>query len=126
MPEKSGIEVGREITMMEGAENTRLVLTTSAGLNDIGALIENIGFKGVLGKPVRPQLLLRQLVACKGYGLGSAAEVCEPSLPVSEDVATSSDNARPIRILLAEDNIVNQKVALAMQKFLSCLGNVLI
>lgn len=114
MPEKSGIEVGREITMMEGAENTRLVLTTSAGLNDIGALIENIGFKGVLGKPVRPQLLLRQLAACKGYGLGSAAEVFEPSLPVSEDVATSSDNARPIRILLAEDNIVNQKVALAM------------
>jgi two-component system, sensor histidine kinase and response regulator len=114
MPEKSGIEVGREITMMEGTDNTRLVLTTSAGLNDIGALIENIGFKGVLGKPIRPQLLLRQLAACKGYGRGGATAVPESSLPVPEDATTSTGNARPIRILLAEDNIVNQKVALAM------------
>lgn len=68
----------------------------------------------MLGKPIRPQLLLRQLAACKGYGLGGAAAVSEPSLPVSEDVTITSDGARPIRILLAEDNIVNQKVALAM------------
>lgn len=114
MPEKSGVEVGREITMMEGADNSRLVLTTSAGLNDIGALIKNIGFKGVLGKPIRPQLLLRQLAACRGYG----SEMASPSPPVnsgkSEDSVPKAVSARPIRILLAEDNVVNQKVAFAM------------
>jgi two-component system, sensor histidine kinase and response regulator len=114
MPEKSGVEVGREITMMDGSENTRLVLTTSAGLNDIGALIENIGFKGVLGKPIRPQLLLRQLAACRGYSSGQAAAVSEADTPTPAASSASAGNARAIRILLAEDNIVNQKVALAM------------
>ena len=114
MPDKSGVEVGREITMMDGADKCRLVLTTSAGLNDIGALVKNIGFKGVLGKPIRPQLLLRQLAACRGYG----AERPSPPPPVnpgkSEDSVPAAGNARQIRILLAEDNVVNQKVALAM------------
>lgn len=122
MPGKSGIEVGREIAMMEGAGKSRLVLTTSAGLNDIGALIENIGFKGFLGKPIRPQLLLRQLAACRGYGAdgrtdasASGAEMIESPDPGSNERAGSATgNERSIRILLAEDNIVNQKVALAM------------
>lgn len=113
MPDKSGIEVGREITMMDGTERTRLVLTTSAGLNDIGSLIEKVGFKGVLGKPVRPQLLLRQLAACRGYGAGRMAAPTV-DVPVPENTAASGGTIRPIRILLAEDNIVNQKVALAM------------
>ena len=30
------------------------------------AAVENMGFSGVLAKPVRPQLLLRQLAACRG------------------------------------------------------------
>ena len=117
MPGKSGIEVGREIAMMPGTEQTRIVLTTSAGLNNIGALVENIGFRAVLGKPVRPQLLLRQLAACRGRE--PRDEFC-PGETVPETRAhadapgRSGEDTRPIRILLAEDNLVNQKVALAM------------
>ena len=117
MPEKSGIEVGREIAMMEGADNCRLVLTTSAGLADIGALIKNIGFKGVLGKPIRPQLLLRQLAACRGYGSerpSDARPIDSGNPGEPEDAMRAAEDVRPIRILLAEDNVVNQKVALAM------------
>lgn len=113
MPGKSGIEVGREISMMPGIGRTRIVLTTSAGLNNIGALIENIGFKAVLGKPVRPQLLLRQLAACRLEGIddgsGDRERKPETGLPVG-----GFGDARPMRILLAEDNLVNQKVAIAM------------
>lgn len=113
MPGKSGIEVGQEIAAMDGAEKTRLVLTTSAGLNDIGSLIENIGFKGALGKPIRPQLLLRQLAACRGYGAdGTASSLVDG--PVPENAGAPGGTVHPINILLAEDNIVNQKVALAM------------
>lgn len=117
MPGKSGIEVGREISMMPGIGRTRIVLTTSAGLNNIGALIENIGFKAVLGKPVRPQLLLRQLAACrseeKGDGFGDTEQNTGVGLPV-EGFGPDGQGGRPMRILLAEDNLVNQKVAVAM------------
>lgn len=117
MPGKSGIEVGREISMMPGIGETRIVLTTSAGLNNIGALIENIGFKAVLGKPVRPQLLLRQLAACRtggaDGGTADTSETTDAGLPV-EGFGPEAVSGRPMRILLAEDNIVNQKVAVAM------------
>ncbi|MFT5489474.1 MAG: PAS domain S-box-containing protein [Alphaproteobacteria bacterium] len=117
MPGKSGIEVGREISMMTGIGQTRIVLTTSAGLNNIGALIENIGFKAVLGKPVRPQLLLRQLAACRveamDSGEGQPDQKSESDLPVG-GFGGGQQDARQMRILLAEDNIVNQKVAVAM------------
>lgn len=117
MPGKSGIEVGREISMMPGAGQTRIVLTTSAGLNNIGALIENIGFKAVLGKPVRPQLLLRQLAACRTAEseteVGDAAEGIENAAPVG-GFGPGGQHGRRMQILLAEDNLVNQKVAVAM------------
>lgn len=117
MPGKSGIELGREISMMPGIDRTRIVLTTSAGLNNIGALVENIGFKAVLGKPVRPQLLLRQLAACRfGSDDKETEEIEQPNevgLPVEGFDGGDRDHP-PIRILLAEDNLVNQKVALAM------------
>jgi two-component system, sensor histidine kinase and response regulator len=120
MPGKSGIELGREIAMTPGTAATRIVLTTSAGLNNIGALIENIGFKAVLGKPVRPQLLLRELAACRskdseGSDTGdSAAGGNAPSdMPVAV-TGSAEQEISPVRVLLAEDNLVNQKVALAM------------
>jgi two-component system, sensor histidine kinase and response regulator len=120
MPGKSGIEMGREISMTPGAGGTRIVLTTSAGLNNIGALIENIGFKAVLGKPVRPQLLLRELAACRGEesnNCNNADSDAEgqsgPDVPV-EVSCSGHQEIKPMRILLAEDNLVNQKVAIAM------------
>lgn len=117
MPGKSGIEVGREISMMSGVGRTRIVLTTSAGLNNIGALVENVGFKAVLGKPVRPQLLLRQLAACRLEGIGAEHDASDHK-PETErlegHLGADGQEAEPMRILLAEDNIVNQKVALAM------------
>lgn len=117
MPAKSGIEVGREISMMQGIGDTRIVLTTSAGLNNINALIENIGFKAVLAKPVRPQLLRRQLAACRGEvaydGTGDTGPSTATEAPV-EGFGPGGQQGRPMQILLAEDNLVNQKVAVAM------------
>ena len=120
MPEKSGIELGREISMTEGTAGTRIVLTTSASLNDIGALIENIGFKAVLGKPIRPQLLLRELAACRIKVIDNTntadTDPVEKSgtAVVSEVSGTGHREVKPMRILLAEDNLVNQKVAVAV------------
>jgi len=117
MPGKSGIELGREISMRPGLNQTRIVLTTSAGLNNIGSLVENIGFKAVLGKPVRPQLLLRELAACRSGNSDSGKNASDgnPGSDMPVEVPGSClQKIKPMRILLAEDNLVNQKVAVAM------------
>lgn len=117
MPGKSGIELGREISMRPGSNQTRIVLTTSAGLNNIGSLVENIGFKAVLGKPVRPQLLLRELAACRSGNSDSGKNASDgnPGSDMPVEVPGSClQEIKPMRILLAEDNLVNQKVAVAM------------
>ena len=79
-----------------------------------GAAVENMGFSGVLGKPVRPQLLLRQLAACRGYGANTAPDKSTYAEIGETRLGDSGKDSRPIRVLLAEDNVVNQKVAMAM------------
>ena len=110
MPGTSGIDIGREISRLGGAQRSRLVLTSSAGLSDLESLIENVGFDGVLSKPIRPQLLLRQMAACRGVDRTGYTGI-KPEEPVG---TVEGSSFRPIRILLAEDNVVNQKVAVAM------------
>ena len=120
MPGKSGIELGREISMMKGFAGTRVVLTSSAGLNDIGTLIENIGFKAVLGKPIRPQLLLRELAACRLKEIDNSTDADSDPVgkagpaAMAEVSGTGHREVKPMRILLAEDNLINQKVAVAV------------
>lgn len=110
MPDIGGIEVGREISRLGGAQRSRLVLTSSAGLSDLESLVENVGFDGVLSKPIRPQLLLRQMAACRGIDRTGYAG----NKPAEPEGTVEGSSFRPIRILLAEDNVVNQKVAIAM------------
>ena len=112
MPDINGLEAGREISRLCADGKTRLVLTSSAGLGDLEALVENVGFDGVLSKPIRPQLLLRQMAACRGVG-ETDPRIARPSGP-SPAASAGDVPFRPIRILLAEDNEVNQKVAIAM------------
>lgn len=114
MPDMSGIEVGRALGRQLGSACPAMTLTTSAGLNGIAGLVENIGFSGVLGKPVRPQLLLAQLAAAMGYrqkdeDTGTLINRApEPDLKISE---SADKNENGVNILLAEDNLINQKVA---------------
>jgi two-component system sensor histidine kinase/response regulator len=109
MPGCDGAKLGKAITADAQLKSTRLILLTSSGQRGAGHLFADLGFAGYLLKPVTQ----RDLTDCLAMVLASRANVWHlKSQPIVTRHALHSERARHRhRILLAEDNIVNQKVA---------------
>jgi two-component system, sensor histidine kinase and response regulator len=117
MPDTDGAELGRTINQDEDLKSVRLVVLTSSGQRGDGQLFADIGFAGYLLKPVGQ----RDLVECLRLVLGNPAGVWHHrGQPIITGHALRTQRARVgNRILLAEDNVVNQKVA---SRLLAALG----
>ncbi|MDS4022818.1 MAG: response regulator [Candidatus Competibacter sp.] len=113
MPEVDGAELGRRIKASPAIGRSQLIMMTSMGQHGDAAMLEQIGFSAYLTKPLRQSQLRECLVLVMGY----AARTDEPSSRriVTRHVIAESAEQR-VRILLAEDNPVNQRVALALLK----------
>jgi CheY-like chemotaxis protein len=109
MPGCDGADLGRMIVNDPNLKTVRLVLLTSSGQRGDGQLFAEIGFAGYLLKPVTQ----RDLTDCLKMVLSKSAEAWHvQSQPIVTRHALRAQRARSCdRILLAEDNIVNQKVA---------------
>jgi len=100
MPGMDGVDLARSLRVR--LPDLPLVLYTSLGGDDVDPL-----FAAVLAKPVKQSQLFDLLVSLLGDGMTERAiDVGEaaPSSPLGE--------RHPLRILLAEDNTVNQQIAL--------------
>ncbi|MGY2753515.1 PAS domain S-box-containing protein [Thermostichus sp. MS-CIW-21] len=112
MPEVDGETLGRWIKADPELSQTQLVMMTSLGLGEHSRRAAEIGFAAYLVKPVKQSRLQEALVMAlgKSSGLSTSLLGMRPVLP-----QTTPREDRPrqsLRILLAEDNPVNQKVAL--------------
>ncbi len=109
MPVCDGAELGRNIIQDKSLKATRLILLTSSGQRGDGRLFADIGFAGYLLKPVTQ----RDLMECLILVLANTADSWHMrSQPMITRHALRAQRARTRnRILLAEDNFVNQKVA---------------
>jgi two-component system sensor histidine kinase/response regulator len=109
MPDCDGAQLGRMIISEETINSTRLILLTSSGQRGDGQLFADIGFAAYLLKPVAQ----RDLTDCLMLVLASSADSWHmQSQPMITRHALRAQRARTRnRILLAEDNLVNQKVA---------------
>lgn len=117
MPGMDGLELGRLIKDDQLLEHTLLVMLTSIGKRGDASILEQIGFSGYLTKPVRQS----QLYNCIAQVIGKADKSSEVQ-DTSRNIVTRhtiAEASRGVRILLAEDNVINQKVA---QSLLSKLG----
>ena len=111
MPGMDGVELGRRIKADAALESTLMIMVTSVGQRGSAAALEQIGFVGYLSKPVRKA----HLHDCIRLALARD----EGHFPETGIITqyTVAESAKPgIRILLADDNIVNQKVTQAMLK----------
>jgi CheY-like chemotaxis protein/HPt (histidine-containing phosphotransfer) domain-containing protein len=106
MPDMDGLSLAREIRLLRDARAVPLLLVTSLGrrTEDREAGVE---FAAVLTKPIKASQLLEALMAVFGDGV-------EPVLAQRTDEPLGADDEkRPSpRILVAEDNEVNQKLTL--------------
>jgi len=116
MPEMDGSELGGRIATDPRHRSTAMVLLTSLGSRGDAQRLLATGFAGLLTKPVRHQELRELIVRSLSHlpprpdeaagPSANGAPALEPDIPRFE--------RRGVRILLAEDNITNQQVALAM------------
>jgi len=116
MPEMDGLTLARAIKADPSISSTRLIILTSMGYMHSQDELKAAGVDAYLVKPVKQSRLFDCLVTVLGRAAAehvfSKPEKGAPaSLPAPE-----LTGARHARILLAEDNIVNQKVALAQLK----------
>jgi signal transduction histidine kinase/CheY-like chemotaxis protein len=105
MPGMDGVALAEAIRAAKPTDGPKLVLVSSAAMREHGASVD-----ALLPKPVKPSALYDALVTV----LAGA----EPrfKLERAPEVAADPDLAKrhPLKILLAEDNAVNQKLALRL------------
>jgi signal transduction histidine kinase/CheY-like chemotaxis protein len=121
MPGMDGLELGSRIKSDPLLKSTLMVMVTSLARRGDAALLEQIGFSGYLPKPVRQTQLYDCIALVLGRENKTSGILMTPD--VSKRIITQHTVAEAAphgaRILLAEDNIINQKVA---QALLSKLG----
>jgi two-component system sensor histidine kinase/response regulator len=116
MPEMDGMTLARAIKADPAIASTRLIILTSMGYMHSQTELKAAGVDAYLVKPVKQSRLFDCLVNVLGR---AAAEhvFTKPSADAPAPRAMEDlSHAHHARILLAEDNIVNQKVALAQLK----------
>ncbi len=109
MPRMDGEQLARSVkadTSMRGLD--LILLTSITGLGNTARLAE-IGFRGYLTKPIKQSMLFNSIAAVVHAGDGSP-EPTPAERPAPVSVPAPLDR-HGVRVLVAEDNVVNQRVA---------------
>jgi PAS domain S-box-containing protein len=113
MPDMDGFTLVEQLRNEPAIAPPTIMMLTSADRQTDAARCRRLGLSGYLVKPVKAdELQIAILAALGGTSLGN-----RPQAPVSRAAAGPPSDAAslpPRRILLAEDNPVNQRVALHM------------
>jgi PAS domain S-box-containing protein len=123
MPGMDGSELGRRIKSDPLLHATLLVMLTSLAQRGDAAELEKIGFSGYLPKPVRQSQLHDCIVLVLERHL-RAPEISAAHHGLVTRHIVAEATQQGIRILLAEDNAINQKVAQIMLKQLGYSADV--
>jgi PAS domain S-box-containing protein len=113
MPVMDGLALTRAIRAEKSLEHLPIVLLTSVSRRGKLRRAGDLEIQGFLVKPLRTL----QVIQCVRALL--SPETCEPTQAVAKPPAASASVGLKPRVLLAEDNLVNQKVGVLM---LSRLG----
>jgi len=108
MPVMDGFELVERIKQSPDLDYATIMMLTSSGQRGDAARCRKLGISAYLTKPIRQSSLLDAIMIVLGK-----TEPQEAGVPLVTR-HTLREKLRPLRILLAEDNPINQKVATAM------------
>src|SRR5262245_23315943 len=108
MPEMDGVTLARAIREHRPPAALPLLLFTSLGRREADAA--SVGFAAHLMKPIKPSALFDALVGA----LAAQPTRVDRRAPARLELDPAMAQRHPLRILLAEDNVVNQKLALRL------------
>lgn len=108
MPVMDGIQLSKEVRKLKNGSSIPIIVLTSMGKKDDFINNKELNLSGYLNKPIRQN----QLYDCLLNVLGNVSDT-KPKRPDKQlKIDSKLSEKMPLRILLAEDNVVNQKVAL--------------
>ena len=102
MPDVDGFTLAWQVRQLPALAGTVFVMLTSAGQPEDLARCRELGISATLIKPIKQSDLLNTLLGA----LDLIRRVTPPPVPIAFE--------SPLRILLAEDNVVNQKLAVRL------------
>jgi two-component system sensor histidine kinase/response regulator len=105
MPEIDGFTLIQRIKQMPEFDSSTIMMLSSAGLRGDAARCRELGVAAYLTKPVKQRELLAAILTVLGDKKGREPLTTKHTL---------REQSRPLRVLLAEDNLVNQRVASRM------------
>ncbi|MFW9606275.1 MAG: PAS domain S-box protein [Pseudomonas sp.] len=107
MPGMDGVDTARMIRQLNLPQTTHCLMVTAYGREEILNSAEQAGIQELLIKPVNPTLLFEALIRTLG-GTSTASE--EMSI-ATHNTPRELHWLRGLRVLVAEDNAINQQVA---------------
>jgi len=109
MPHLDGIETARLIQQAAVEPRPKLVLVTKFGREEVAQKSREVGISHVLVKPVTPSMLIDVMMNLLGH-VGYASK----PVALGKDLVQVQPDIRGARLLLVEDNAINQQVALEL------------
>jgi CheY-like chemotaxis protein len=109
MPGMDGIEASKLIKNHQGLSKIpAIILVTAYGRDEIMKQAENLGLEGFLLKPITPSILFDTILQAFGEAAPESLRVAQSK----EQEAKAWENIKGARVLLVEDNEINQQVAM--------------
>ncbi len=109
MPEMDGMSLTRKIRAMESVKQFPIIILTSLGRKEDPAVLAELNIKKFLNKPIKHSQLFESIVSVLST---TPVQFQRPERHPTLD--SSLGERLPLRILVAEDNAINQRVAIRM------------
>lgn len=107
MPEMDGVTLAKQIRLLPNYQSLPLILLTSMGNSEVQEYIKEVNWSATLTKPIKQSQFSDILTSiCNSQGSIVTKSVQNYGISPYDNIASIA----PLKILIAEDNIVNQKV----------------